>query len=345
MTKKETMNLNDYLKKLVEKNDLEESEAEELVDLITSPDSDPVLISAILTALRTKGESVEEIAGFIKGMRKKMVSVKGEEGTIDIVGTGGDGSNSFNISTATSFVVAGTGVKVAKHGNRAASSKCGSADVLEVLGVNINLDCEKAQKVLEKTGMVFMFAPLFHPAMKTVVPIRKILKIRTIFNFLGPFLNPAGVKRMLLGVPNLGFAKTLAKVAKKLDFEYLLIVTSEDGMDEITVSGKTHAIEIRGEKAREFEINPEDYGIKTSKKEDLVGGDPKENAEIIKRILNGEESSKTDAVLLNSAFALIVAGKVETMEEGLVLVKESIKSGKAFKVLENLIKETNSMSS
>ncbi len=334
--------MEEYLKKLVEKKDLTEKEAERLVDLMTNSEADPVLISAILTALRTKGESVEEIVGFIKGMRKKMVFVKGGDNAIDIVGTGGDGSNSFNISSASAFVVAGAGVKVAKHGNRAASSKCGSADVLEALGVNINLTPQIAQTVLKKAGMVFLFAPLFHPAMKAVVPIRKVLKVRTIFNFLGPFLNPAGVKRMLLGVPNLEFAKVLSEVAKKLDFEHLLIVTSEDFMDEITVSGNTHALEIKGKKVTEFEIDPEDYGINISKKEELVGGDPKENAEIIKDILNGKKGPKMDTVLINSAFALLVSGKAKTAKEGIEMAKEAIKSGKALEVLNNLIKETNS---
>lgn len=331
--------MHNHLNKLINKQNLSLKESEDLLDMITNPDADPILTSAILSALRSKGETKEEIAGFIKGMRKKMVVINGEN-AIDIVGTGGDGSGTFNISTTSSFVVAGAGVKVAKHGNRAASSKCGSADVLEALGVNIMLDPKKAQTVLQKVGMVFLFAPNFHPAMKQVVPVRKALKIRTIFNFLGPFLNPAQVKRAVIGVPTPEIAKTLSEVAKLLNPKHVLIISSHDGMDEISTSGKTTAYEIKGKTVKKITIDPQKLGFKKSDVSDLTGGDPKTSAHILMDILKGKKGAKTDAVLINSAFALLVSGKVKNAKDGLKLAKESIESGKALQVLENLIKET-----
>lgn len=337
----EKTNMNDYLNKLIEKQNLSEREAEQLANLITEPDTDSVLISAILTALKIKGESIDEIVGFIKAMRKKMIFVKNGQDAIDIVGTGGDGSNSFNISTASALVVAGTGIKVAKHGNRATSSKCGSADVLEALGVNINLSSKKAESVLKNSGMVFMFAPMFHPAMKVVGPIRKRLKIRTIFNYLGPFLNPANVSSMLLGTANLILAQKFLEIAKKLNFKHLIIVSSNDGLDEISIADKTTAFELKNEKVKKFIIYPQKLGFKKYKKEELTGGDPKTNAEIIKEILNGKGGAKLDAVILNSAYALIISGKAKTLKEGLKLATESIDSGGALQILKKLIKETN----
>ncbi len=329
-----------YLNKLIKKQNLSLKESEDLLELMTSSDADAHLTSAILTALTSKGETKEEIAGFIKGMRKKMITINGLS-AIDIVGTGGDGSGTFNISTTSSFVVAGAGVKVAKHGNRAASSICGSADVLEALGVNIMLDPKKAETVLEKVGLVFLFAPNFHPAMKQVVPIRKALKIRTIFNFLGPFLNPAQVKRAVIGVPTPEMAKTLSEVAKLLNPKHLLIISSHDGMDEISTSGKTTSYEVKGNIVKKIIIDPQKLGFKKSSVKDLVGGDPKISAQILLDILKGKKGPKTDAVLINSAFALLVSGKVKNAKDGLKLAKESIESGKALQVLENLIKETN----
>ncbi len=334
------MTLNDYLNILIEKKSLSLKQGEDLATQISSDSAPPAMISAILVSLRMKGETKEEIAGFIKALRKKMLKVKSEN-AIDIVGTGGDNSGSFNISTAASFVVSGAGVKVAKHGNRAASSKCGSADVLEALGVNINLDSIKVEKVLIKVGMVFLFAPNFHPAFKYVIPVRKELKIRTIFNILGPFLNPAGVERKLLGVANIDLAEKLSEVAKLLNYQHLMIVSSEDGMDEISLSAKTNVFDIKGKTVKRSEIFPEDFGFKKVSKEEIMGGDARENAEIIKEILSGKIGPKTDIVLLNSAFALYASGKVENIKEGIRLAKISIDSGNALKVLENLIKETN----
>ncbi len=334
------MNIQDFLKIIVQKKDLTQKEAKQLVLLLTQDGIDPLLISAILIGLATKGESFAEIAGFIQGMRAQMQEVIGGENAMDIVGTGGDGKATVNISTAASFVVAGAGIQVAKHGNRAASSQCGSADVLEALGINIQLDSKQAANVLKKVGMVFLFAPLFHPAMKQVVPVRKTIKIKTIFNLLGPFLNPAGVKRQLLGVADLPTAKTLVEVAKKLNYKKLLIVTSLDGLDEVSLFAKTHAFEISGETVKEYLIDPAEYGFKKATLADIVGADAPTNATMIKNVLAGKKGPVRDIVLLNSACALVVAGKVTTIAEGITMAKKSIDSGAAKNILERLRKET-----
>lgn len=333
--------MNQELSKLLEKQNLSVAQAKGLVSFLTDEKTDPLLIAAILTALRMKGETVDEITGFIKGMQEKMISVSGGENAIDIVGTGGDGKHTFNISTAASFVVAGAGVKVAKHGNRAASSLCGSADVLEALGVNIMLDNKKAAKILQKVGIVFLFAPLLHPAMKTVIPVRKALKIKTIFNYLGPFLNPAKVKRQLLGVADVETARKMVTVAQKLQYKNLLIVTSEDGLDEISLFAKTHAFEITGKRVRKLIIDPKSFGFKKAILKDIVGADVKTNANMIRAVLEGEKGATRDIVLLNSAYALLVAGKVKSVEEGIQKATESIDSGNALQILEKLRKETN----
>ncbi len=300
----------------------------------------PSQIAAVLIALRTKGESVAEISGFIAGMRKHMITISAKGLAIDVVGTGGDGVGTFNISTAASFIVASCGVKVAKHGNRAASSKCGSADVLEALGVNIMLSPKQAEEVLEKVGLVFLFAPLYHPAMKNIAPIRKELGVRTIFNFLGPFLNPAGVKRALIGVPNVEIAKKLAKVAAKLGYEHLLLIASRDGMDEISISGQTQAFIIKKNQVREMVINPAKYGIKKAPLTAIKGGDAGENKQIIIDVLSGKKGAGRDVVIINSAYALLAAGRVNNVSSGIALVEEAIDSGSAKQILTNLVKET-----
>ena len=361
------MNTKDLLNTIIDRQDLTSSEASFLLEEIIAGNLNNSQITAVLIGLRSKGETVDEIVGFIKTMRKHMVKlslssrVRNDRGDlpfgrlprfarndiIDIVGTGGDGAGTFNISTAASFVVAGAGVNVAKHGNRAASSKCGSADVLESLGVNIQLTPEQATGVLESVGMVFLFAPLYHPAMKNIGPIRKELGVRTIFNFLGPFLNPASTKRQLIGVPNVEIAKKLALVSLGLNYKHLIIVTSKDGMDEISTNAQTHVFEIKGKKITKKIINPNDYGRlprrhnkRASRNDSLRGGDAKENADIIRAILSGQKGPKRDIVVLNSAYALYVSGKAKTVKEGIALAERSIDSGSAKKVLDRLIKET-----
>lgn len=303
-----------------------------------------VQIASLLTGLRMKGETEEEIIGFIKAMRRRMVKMPIGAGAIDVCGTGGDGKGTFNISTATAFVVTGAGVAVAKHGNRAASSKSGSADVLEAMGVNIMLTAAQVMRCLKEVGITFLFAPLYHPAMKHVSLVRRELGIRTIFNFLGPLVNPAGVKRQIIGVPNLEIAEKLSRVAARLRYEHLLILTSEDGLDEVSVLAKTHVFEVKGKKAKKYILDPKKYGFKYEKNNFIHGGDAKENAAIIKSILDGErglpagrQGGRRDIVIFNSALALYVSGKAKTIDEGILMAKKSIDSGRAKKVLETFI--------
>ncbi len=334
------MNPTEVLNKLINKQDLTQKESEEFLIGLMDGKITPVQAAAILTALRIKGEAVDEIVGFIKIMRQKMHKIKALSTAIDVCGTGGDGASTFNISTTVAFVVAGSAVNVVKHGNKAASSLSGSADVLQALGVNIQLNPDQAEDVLNKVGMVFLMAPLFHPSMKQVALLRQELKIRTVFNFLGPFANPAGVKRQLIGVPNLQIAKKMAEVGRKLTYTHLLIVTSEDGLDEVSINAKTHVFEVKGKRVKKYVIDPQKFGFKKVSKEAIRGGDAGHNALIIKNILAGEKGPKRDIVLLNSAVALYVAGKAKNVKEGMRLASESIDSGSAKKILENLIKET-----
>lgn len=333
------MNTNVLINKIIDGNNLSRKEASNLLEEIIQGKLNPIQVAAILVALRSKGETVDEITGFIMTMRKHMVKIKAL-GAVDIVGTGGDGAGTFNISTASSFIVAGAGVPVAKHGNRAASSKCGSADVLESLGVNINLTPNQSEQVFQRVGIVFLFAPVFHPVMKRIAPVRKELGIRTIFNLLGPFLNPASVKRILLGVPDVEIAEKLSLVAAKLKFTHLLLIVGEDGIDEITTTAKTKIFEVKRSKVKLRTISPEEFGIKLTSKEDITGGDGQENAGIIQNLLRGERGARRDIVILNSAAVFYVAGKAKSIADGISIAKKSIDSGAALKVLENLIKET-----
>lgn len=314
-------------------------DAEAFLDDVIKGEVTSVQIGAILTALRIKGESPAEIVGLVRTMRKHMVSVSAAD-AVDVVGTGGDGSGTFNISTCAAFVVAGAGAKVAKHGNRAASSKCGSADVLEALGVNISLSKEQAEVVFKNAGIVFLLAPLFHPAMKQVGAVRKELGIRTVFNILGPFANPAGTTRQLVGVPNMDIARKMAKAATALGYRHLLIVTSDDGMDEISLSAKTRVFEVRGKSVKTSTIDPKKYGFKKSSKKDILGGNAEENALIIKDILGGTKGAQRDIVVINAAFALFVAGIARDAKEGILLAEKSIDSGKAREALATLVRET-----
>ncbi len=333
------MNLSQILNDLVNRRDLTTEEAELLLESMIKKIVSPVQIAAMLVALRMKGETVNEIVGFVKAMRKSMIHVDAKN-AIDVCGTGGDNSGTFNISTVVAFVVAGTGVKVAKHGNRAASSKCGSADVLEKLGVNLQLSSQQTKEVINKVEMAFLFAPLFHPAMKRVVEVRKDLKIRTVFNYLGPFANPASVEKQLIGVPNIEIARKLAEVGKILNYKHLLIVTSDEGLDEVSILSKTTVFNVKANTIKHYSINPTDYGFKKVARKELLGGTIEENAEFIKTILTGEKNSKRDIVVLNSALALYVADVVNDIQEGIELAEKSIDSGKAAVVLNNLIKET-----
>jgi len=327
------------LNKLISKQNLTTEETQLFLNEVIKGVATPARIGAILIALRMKGETPDEIIGFIKTMRENMVHVNASN-AIDVCGTGGDSSGTFNISTAVAFVVAGAGVRVAKHGNRAASSKCGSADVLEELGVNLQLSPQQAEEVFNKVGMVFLFAPLFHPSMKNVVAVRKELKVRTVFNYLGPFANPASVEKQLIGVPNVEIAEKLAEVGKTLAYKHLLVVTSEDGLDELSISSKTILFEVKDHSVKQSTIDPVNYGLQKIPNGEVLGGSAQQNANFIREILQGKKSSKRDIVIFNSAFAIYVAGVASDIKEGIQLAEKSIDSGKAKLVLENLVKET-----
>ncbi len=300
-----------------------------------------------LISLYEKGESPEDIKAAAEVMREKSiklpVSKELQDKLIDIVGTGGDKSNSFNISSTTALLISSIGSYVAKHGNRSITSKSGSADMLEALGINLNLSPQNQVKMLEEVRFTFIFAINHHPAMKHIMPIRKSIPHRTIFNILGPLTNPAGAKKYLLGVFSTDFVEKIASALMLMDVKSAMVVSSYDGMDEISIADKTKAIYYDGMRLRDMIIDPKSYGI-FGTKEDLVGGDAKENAKITRGILSGEiKGAKRDAVLLNSAAALMVDGKVNSIEEGIKLSKEAIDSGKAIKHLEKIIEVSNKL--
>lgn len=331
------MEIQQLLNNLMDRQDLTLNQSMNLMEEILNGNLLTSQIAAVLIALRMKGEMVDEILGFISVMRRYMLKIKTSGLVIDVCGTGGDGKGTFNISTAVAFVVAGAGVAVAKHGNRNASSLCGSADVLEALGIKIGLSPKQAEEILAKTGFTFLFAPLFHPAMKHTGLVRKELKIRTVFNFLGPFASPAQVKRQIIGVPNVKLAEKLANVATNLDYEHLMLVSSEDGLDEISLSSTTHLFEIKGNKVRKTIINPRELRFRKASIKEIKGGNAEVNAEIIRNILYRKGGAHTDIVILNSAAALIVAGKVKTFKEGVEFASYSVNSGKAKEVLAKVI--------
>ena len=316
---------------------LTQKETQQLINRMMTGEMSRVEMGKMLKNLAQKGETPDEIIGAIGALRSRMQTLQAPIGSVDTCGTGGDGKNTFNVSTAVALVVAGTGVSVAKHGNRKASSSCGSADVLEALGVNINLTPDQAKNVLESIGIVFLFAQLYHPAMKYVASVRKELEIRTIFNFIGPFCNPAGVRRQVVGVPNLEVLETLSHVAKELEYEYLALVTSKDGMDEISPAAPSYTRIIKNSHVSSLEIDPKKYGFHDESIEDIIGGDVQKNASIIRNILNGVKGAQRDTVLLNAAMALLVSGKATTIEHGLKLAAKSIDSRAAKHTLEALI--------
>lgn len=329
--------------KLVEKQDLSYEEVMTVMDEIMSGETSPILISSYLTTLRMKGETIDEISGSAMGMRNNGLKLGQDFEVLEIVGTGGDKSNTFNISTTAAFVAAAAGCKIAKHGNRGVSSKSGAADVLEALGANITLEPEQNKEVLEKLGFCFLFAQKYHASMKYVGPVRKELGIRTIFNILGPLTNPACATRNIIGVYEEALVEPIAQVLIKLGVKRGMVVFGEDTMDEITPSAKTKVCEIREGKTKTYEINPEDYGIKICKKADLVGGEAEENAEIMKDILSGKlQGAKRDAVLLNAGAGIYVTRDDVTYAEAIDIVREAIDSGAAMKKLEEFVKLTNS---
>ena len=328
--------------KLSKKQDLAYAEAEAVMDEIMSGQATPVQMSSYLTALSLKGETIDEITASAAGMRAHCIKLLHNLDVLEIVGTGGDGSNSFNISTTSSLVIAAGGVPVAKHGNRAASSKSGAADVLEALGVKIILTPERSAEILKKINICFLFAQNYHIAMKYVAPIRKELGIRTVFNILGPLSNPAGANMELMGVYDQSLVEPLAQVMANLGVNRGMVVYGQDSLDEISMCAPTSVCEIRDGKFTSYEITPEQFGYERCEKGALTGGTPAENAEITKAILKGEKKGpKRQAVCLNAGAALYIAGKAASIEEGVKLAESLIDSGAALKKLEEFVEETN----
>lgn len=328
------------LTRIMNRQDLSQTEALYFMETVLNNDIKPEQLAALLCCLKMKGETQSEILGMILAMRQRAVILKNASDAIDVCGTGGDQLGTFNISTAVAFVVAGGGVKVAKHGNRAVSSRSGSADVLEALGVTISLSPSQASAVLQKVGLVFLFAPTYHPAMRHAAAVRKSLGIPTIFNKLGPFCNPARVRHQLIGIPNTQEAKLLASVATQLPYQRVLIASSHDGLDEVSISAPTTIIEVATGRKTTYIIKPSDFGLKTSPIKALQGGSAQKNANIIRSILNGDVGGQRDIVVLNAGCALYAAQKVATIHEGVERAAESIDSGAARIVLKNLIKES-----
>ena len=315
---------------LTQKKDLTYDQAEQVVNEIMEGKASDIQMAAYLTALAMKGETIDEITASAVSMRAHGTQLQHDMEVLEIVGTGGDGSNSFNISTTASMVIAAGGVPVAKHGNRAASSKSGAADVLEALGADITLDPEQSKKVLEKVGFCFLFAQKYHSTMKYVGPVRKKLGIRTVFNILGPLSNPAAATMEVMGVYNESLVEPLARVLSNLGVKRGMVVYGQDKMDEISMSAPTSVCEIRDGKLISYEITPEQFGYERCEKDALVGGTPQENAWITRDILEGRDrGAKYQAVCLNAGAALYIAGKADTLEAGVKLAEELIDSGKA----------------
>lgn len=347
--------IKELISKIVKGEDLTESEMETAMDEIMSGEATGAQIGSFITALRLKGETVDEITGAARIMRKKATKIFVKEGAVsidrddinieeetilDIVGTGGDGTKTFNVSTTTSFVAAGGGAKVAKHGNRAVSSMCGSADVLENLGVKLDISHYDVERCVNDVGIGFLFAPVFHGAMKYAAGPRREIGIRSIFNLLGPITNPAGASVQVLGVYEPGLTDTIANVLKKLGTKEVFVVCGEGTFDEISICSPTRVSHLKDNVINTFEITPEQFGFKRAELKDILGGDAKENADIVRNILSGEKGPKRDMVLLNSAAAFMVAGFCDSLEQGIKLSEESIDSGGAMEKLEKLIEFT-----
>jgi anthranilate phosphoribosyltransferase len=346
------MHIIDGIRRVVDGQHLSRSEAESVMNEIMTGNATNAQIAAFLTALRMKCETVEELIGFAKVMREKAslvqpqsavtASISGtdREMLVDTCGTGGDATGTFNISTATAFVVAGSGIRVAKHGNRSVSSLCGSADVVEALGIRIDLPAEAVARCIDEVGIGFMYAPLLHEAMRYVVLARREMKIRTVFNLLGPICNPARATAQVLGVYNEDLTEIMAQVLCELGTERAFVVHGSDGLDEITISGESKISEVRNGDVRTYYVTPEDFGIARAPISAIQGGDARKNAEIIRDILSDRGGTKQDVVLLNAAAGLVVGGKAAGLHEGIDLARESIKSGKAFSCLDRLIQLT-----
>jgi anthranilate phosphoribosyltransferase len=335
--------IQDALHKVVERQDLTEDEMISVMTQVMEGESSPTLLSAFLTALRMKGECVAEIVGAAKVMREKAEKLNiTADKIVDTCGTGGDGGSTFNISTASAFVVAGAGITVAKHGNRAVSSQCGSADVLKSLGVNIDAEKSVVEKCVNEVGIGFLFAPKMHSAMKHAGGVRKELAFRTIFNLLGPLTNPAGAHAQVIGVFDAKWVTPIAEVLRDLGSAHAYVVHGEDGLDEITLTSRTKIAHLNNGKVIEKTISPEEFSLSSCKLQDLRGGSPEENAGIIRQVLAGESGPKLDIVLINAAATIHASDKASSLQEGLELARESIRSGAANQKLDDLCRVSKS---
>ncbi len=331
------------INKVVRNENLSVDEAKDVMKQLLGGGATQAQIGSILTALRMKGENLDEIVGCASVLQSLAEHMNLDGNYIDFVGTGGDGTNTFNISTTSAFVAAGSGVRIAKHGNRAISSRSGSIDVLEALGVNIMLEAELVEKCFNETGIGFMFAQVFHKKMKSVGQARKELGMRSIFNIIGPLSNPSDAKSQLIGVFSPDLTKTFAQAMKVMGVKRALVVNGGDGMDEITTTDKTFVSEIIDGKIISYEITPEEFGFERADKAELVGGNADENAKITMDILKGAKGPKRDIVLLNSGAAIYISGATKSINEGIEIARESIDSGKALKKLQQVVKVTNSL--
>ncbi|HEY32989.1 MAG TPA: anthranilate phosphoribosyltransferase [Dehalococcoidia bacterium] len=334
--------IKEAIQNLVSGQSLTMDEAAAVMAEIMSGEATPAQFGAIVTALRLKGETVEEIAGLAKVMRDKASPVKVSGPTVDTCGTGGDAFGTFNISTTAALIVAGAGLKVAKHGNRAMTSSCGSADVLEALGVKIDLGPEGVQECLEKAGIGFMFAPVFHPAMKHAAGPRREIGIRTVFNFLGPLTNPAGAQTQVIGVSDAVFAPKMAQVLQRLGCRHALVTHGEEGLDEISICGSTKIWEVKGDSSSAYTIAPEECRLKRASIGDIKGGTVEENAKILRNILSGATGPARDVVLLNAAAGLVAGDLRQDIAGGVELAREVLESGAALQKLDDFIRISQS---
>jgi len=332
----------DAIEQLLQGTALRRDQARDVMDQVMAGEVTTGQLAGLLIALRAKGETVEEMTGFVESMRAHATPLELPAGAIDTCGTGGDRAGTFNISTAAALVAAGAGIPVAKHGNRAASSRCGSADVLEALGVDITLDANGVRRCIDVAGMGFCFAPTFHPAMRHAGPARRELGVRTVFNVLGPLANPGRVRRQALGVGAAALAPLMVRVLKDLGHDRALVFYGDDGLDELTTTGGSRVFELRDGGVREYELDPRDLGLGRSQPADLLGGTPPENADVLRRVLDGEHGPRRDVVLLNAAAAVLAAGRTDDWPQAVTVARESIDSKRARQVLDRLVETSKS---
>ena len=331
------MTPSEAIEQLLQGSALTREQARNVMDQVMAGEATTAQIAGLLIALRAKGETVEEMTGFVESMRAHATPLEVPSGTIDTCGTGGDRAGTFNISTAAALVAAGAGIPVAKHGNRAASSRCGSADVLEALGVDITLGAEGVRRCIDAAGIGFCFAPSFHPAMRHAGPARRELGVRTVFNVLGPLANPGRVRRQALGVGAPALAPLMIRVLQDLGHERALVFYGEDGLDELTTTGPSRVFELKAGTVTDYELDPKDLGLGRSRPEDLRGGTPPENAALLQQVLDGEAGPRQDVVVLNAAAAVLAAGTADQWPQAVAVARESLDSGRAKQALSRLV--------